>query len=47
VLGVSDQVAADIIARRQLQRFANIAQLSAVPGVDAAKLEPRKSRILF
>ena len=47
VLGVSDDVAQAIIARRQRQPFANIAQLRAVPGVDAAKLEQRKSRILF
>ena len=47
VLGVSDGVAQDIIARRERQPFANIAQLRAVPGVDSEKLEQRKSRILF
>ncbi len=47
VLGVSDEVAEAIIARRQRQAFDNIAQLGAFPGVDAAKLEQRKSRILF
>ena len=47
VLGVSDEVAQAIIARRQRSRFANIAQLRAVPGVDPDKLEQRKSRILF
>ena len=47
VLGVSDDVAADIIARRQKQPFADIAQLRAVPGVDPGKLEKRESRILF
>jgi competence ComEA-like helix-hairpin-helix protein len=47
VLGVSDEVAEAIVALRQRQPFANIAQLRAVPGVDAAKLEQRKSRILF
>jgi competence ComEA-like helix-hairpin-helix protein len=47
VLGVSDQVAEAIIARRQHQPFANIAQLRAVPGVNPDKLELRKSRILF
>jgi competence ComEA-like helix-hairpin-helix protein len=47
VLGVSDEVADAIIAHRQHQPFANIAQLGAVPGVDPAKLELRKSRILF
>ena len=47
VLGVTEDVAQAIIARRQRQPFANIAQLRAVPGVDAGKLEQRKSRILF
>ena len=47
VLGVGDDVAAAIIARRQRQPFDNIAQLRAVPGVDPSKLELRKSRILF
>jgi competence ComEA-like helix-hairpin-helix protein len=47
VLGVGDNVAQDIIARRQHQPFANIAQLRAVPGVDPTKLEQRESRILF
>jgi competence ComEA-like helix-hairpin-helix protein len=47
VLGVGDDVAQAIIARRQRQPFANIAQLREVPGVDPGKLEQRKSRILF
>ena len=47
MLGVGDDVAQAIIARRQRQPFANLAQLRAVPGVDPAKLELRKSRILF
>ena len=47
VLGVGDDVAGAIIARRQRQPFANLAELGAVPGVDPAKLELRKSRILF
>jgi competence ComEA-like helix-hairpin-helix protein len=47
VLGISDEVAQEIIARRQRQAFANIMQLRAVPGVDPEKLEERKSRILF
>jgi competence ComEA-like helix-hairpin-helix protein len=47
VLGVNDDVAQAIIARREHQPFADMAQLRAVPGVDAAKLEDRKSRILF
>jgi len=47
VLGVSGDVAGDIIARRQVKPFTTLAQLSAIPGVDAAKLEQRKSRIQF
>lgn len=47
VLGVRDDVAEAIITRRQSKPFANLAQLSAVPGVDPIKLEQRKSRILF
>ncbi len=47
VLGVSDEVAQAIIARRQNQRFSKLAELRAVPGVDAGKLEQRKSRIFF
>ena len=47
VLGVRDEVAQAIIARRQRQPFANIDQLRAVPGVDSGKLDQRKSRILF
>jgi competence ComEA-like helix-hairpin-helix protein len=47
VLGVNDEVAQDVIARRQRQRFSNIDQLRAVPGVNIEKLKERKSRILF
>jgi competence ComEA-like helix-hairpin-helix protein len=47
VLGVSDEVAQEIIAQRQHQAFTNIAQLRAIPGVNPDKLEERKSRILF
>jgi competence ComEA-like helix-hairpin-helix protein len=47
VLGVGDDVAQAIIARRERQPFTNIDQLRAVPGVDAGKVEKRKSRILF
>jgi competence ComEA-like helix-hairpin-helix protein len=47
VLGVGEDVAAAIIARRERQPFANIAELRAVSGVDASKLEERKSRVLF
>ena len=47
VLGVADDVARAIVASRQRQPFANLAELRAVSGVDPAKLELRKSRILF
>ena len=47
VLGVGDDVAEAIIARRKRQPFAALAQLSEVTGVDPAKLEQRKHRILF
>jgi competence ComEA-like helix-hairpin-helix protein len=47
VLGVGDEVADAIIARRQRQPFTGLAQLREVPGVDPAKLEQRKKRILF
>jgi DNA uptake protein ComE-like DNA-binding protein len=47
VLGVGDDVAAAIIASRQRQPFANLAELRTMPGVDPTKLESRKSRILF
>ena len=43
VLGVNDDVAQAIIARREHQPFADIAQLRAVPGVDAAKLENERA----
>jgi len=47
VLGVTDEVVQAIIARRQRQQFANLAQLREVAGVNAETLEARKSRILF
>jgi DNA uptake protein ComE-like DNA-binding protein len=47
VLGVGDDVAAAIITSRHRQPFASLAELRVVPGVDPAKLELRKSRILF
>jgi len=47
VLGVGDEVAQSIIARRAKQPFSNLAELRAVPGVDPGKIEKRKSRILF
>jgi len=47
VLGVSDEVAQAIIARRERQPFASLAELRAVPGVRGDTLEERKSRIFF
>ena len=47
VLGVGDDVAQAIVARREHQSFASLAELRAIPGVDPAKLDQRKSRILF
>lgn len=47
VLGVAEDVAQAIIARRERQPFASIAQLRAMPGIDPARLEQRKTRILF
>jgi len=47
VLGVRDEVAEAIIARRERQPFANIGELRAAPGVVLEILEQRKSRILF
>lgn len=47
VLGIGEDVAASIVVRRQVKPFTNLAELRAVPGVDAGKLELRKSRILF
>jgi len=47
VLGVREEVAQDIIARRERRPFLNLAQLGAVPGVNAKTLEERKSRIQF
>ena len=47
VLGVSDEVAQAIVVRRSHQPFASLAELRAIPGVNADTLEARKSRILF
>ena len=47
VLGIGDDVAEAIIVLRRRQPFQLLAQLRAVPGVDPAKLEQRKGRILF
>ena len=47
ILGVSDEVAEAITERRRKQPFAGLAELRALPGVDSAKLEQRRSRISF
>lgn len=48
VLDVPDVVSAAVVARRrQLGRFKALAEIAAVPGVDLAKLEHRRPRILF
>jgi len=47
VLGMSEDAAQSIVARRERQRFTDITQLRGVPGVDADKLQQRKNRILF
>ncbi len=43
VLGVSDAVAQDIIARRQVRRFVGMAELRTVPGVNPDKLEGERA----
>jgi DNA uptake protein ComE-like DNA-binding protein len=47
VLGISEDAAQSIVARRERQPFTDIKQLRGIPGVDAEKLQQRKSRILF
>jgi competence ComEA-like helix-hairpin-helix protein len=47
VLGVNEEVAQAVIARRQQQHFSSVDQLRAIPGIDEDKLIERKSRILF
>jgi DNA uptake protein ComE-like DNA-binding protein len=47
VLGATADAAQEIIARRQRRPFTDLSQLRTIPGVDAGKLEQRKSRILF
>jgi len=47
VLGVSDEVAANIIAQRSRERFTTLEQLLAFPGVSRDTLQARKSRISF
>jgi competence ComEA-like helix-hairpin-helix protein len=47
ILGVSDEVAEAIIERRRKQPFSGLADLRALPGVDSAKLDQRRSRVSF
>jgi len=47
VLGVNNETADAIIARRQREPLANLAQLRAIAGVEPGTLEKRKSRIQF
>jgi competence protein ComEA len=47
VLGVSDSVAQAVVARRESKPFTDIADLSSVPGVDAATVQARQNRIGF
>ena len=47
VLNVSEEVAQNIITRRQQQPFKDLAQLGAVPGVKRDRLERLRTRILF
>lgn len=48
VLDISDATAESIVKRRtEIGRFQAIDELKKIPGVDAAKLEARKDRIVF
>lgn len=47
VLGVSPATADAIVARRSQRQFGGLDDLASVPGVDRARLEERKLRILF
>lgn len=47
VLGVSNDVAEDIVARRKRQKFSSLSDLVTVPGVDRKTLQQRKARIRF
>jgi competence ComEA-like helix-hairpin-helix protein len=48
VLGVSEQTAQAIVARRSQQgKFAGLADIKNIPGVDASSIEARKARIAF
>lgn len=48
VLDLSEGVAEELVKRRStIGKFQTIEELKRVPGVDAAKLEARKDRLLF
>ena len=47
VLNVTQDVAQDIITRRNQKPFKSLAQLGGVPGVDRDRLEQIQARILF
>jgi len=48
VLDVSEAVAQDVVKRRKsIGKFKSLEDLKQVPGVDPAKLEARKERVLF
>ena len=47
VLGVSRAAAEAIVARRGQRPFSGLDDLASVPGVDRARLEQRKQKILF
>jgi transcriptional accessory protein Tex/SPT6 len=46
VLDVTPQVARDIVARRTAHRFADLADLKSVPGIDSSVLDA-KTRLIF
>jgi Helix-hairpin-helix motif len=46
-IGVSDAVANQIVARREKRKFRSLSELRSMPGVNAAVIEQRKSRIQF
>jgi len=48
VLDIGDGTAAAIVKRRsEIGKFTTLDELQKIPGVDAAKLEARKDRIVF
>lgn len=47
VLDVSDAVADMIVARRATRKFADLADLKTIPGVDPETLDARRARLAF